>query len=171
MEAGSHDSLADQLLELQTIQEARVAAEEEARFSAAEEARRRAEAAAKQRREEEEARLLAEEEARLAVERAHRDEEERRVREARDAELRVQLQEEGKARTAQQERMLAHEKEIAAITAGEKAKIRARRMLIGGLVFAVVGSAAGYTFGVKPALERKAFEAESARQEQQLALE
>ena len=41
MEAGSHDSLADQLLELHGIQEALVAAQEEARFKAAEEARRR----------------------------------------------------------------------------------------------------------------------------------
>ena len=38
MEAGNHDSLADQLLELHTLQEARIAAEEEARFKAAEEA-------------------------------------------------------------------------------------------------------------------------------------
>ena len=36
MSAGSHDSLADQLLELQSIQEARVAAEEDTRLKAAE---------------------------------------------------------------------------------------------------------------------------------------
>ena len=67
--------------------------------------------------------------------------------------------------------MLAHDKEIAAISAGEKAKIRARRILVGGLMFVVIGSAAGYAFGVKPALERKALEAERARQEQGLAIE
>lgn len=171
MEAGSHDSLADQLLELQTLQEARIAAEEEARFKAAEDARRRDEAAAKQRREAEEARLRAEEGAHLAQERAQRDEEERRVREANESELRVQLQEQAKARGAEQQRMLEHEKDLAAITAVEKAKIRSRRMLIGGLVFIVLGSAAGYAFGVKPILERKALEAESARQAQALALE
>ena len=171
MEAGNHDSLADQLMELHSLQEARIAAEEEARFRAAEDARRRAEAAGQQRREEEEARLQAAEEARLAEERAQRDEAERRVRAGKDAELRVQLQEGAKARAAEQQRMLEHEKEIAAITAVEKAKIRVRRMLIGGLAFVVIGSAAGYAFGVKPALERKALEAESARQAQQLALE
>ena len=48
MDVGGHDSLADQLLELHSIQEARVAAEEEARLQAAEEARRRAEQAAEQ---------------------------------------------------------------------------------------------------------------------------
>jgi hypothetical protein len=67
--------------------------------------------------------------------------------------------------------MLEHEKELAAITAVEKAKIRTKRLVIGGLVFVVLGSAGGYAFGVKPALERKALEAERARQEQQLALE
>jgi len=48
MDAGRHDSLADQLMELHTLQEARIAAEEEARLKAAEDARRRAEAAAAQ---------------------------------------------------------------------------------------------------------------------------
>ena len=67
--------------------------------------------------------------------------------------------------------MLEHEKELAAITAVERAKIRTKRLVIGGLVFIVVGSAAGYAFGVKPALERKALEAESARQERQLAFD
>jgi len=83
----------------------------------------------------------------------------------------VQLQEQAKARAAEQQRTLEHEKEIAAITAVEKAKVRTKRLVIGGLVFIVVGSAAGYAFGVKPALEQKALEAESARQERQLALE
>jgi uncharacterized protein HemX len=67
--------------------------------------------------------------------------------------------------------MLEHEKEIAAITAVEKAKIRTKKMLIGGIVFVMVGAGAGYAFGVKPALERKALEAESARQAQELALD
>ena len=53
----------------------------------------------------------------------------------------------------------------------EKAKILTKRLVMGGLVFVVLGSGAGYAFGVKPALERKALEAESARQAQQLALE
>ena len=66
--------------------------------------------------------------------------------------------------------MLEHEKEMAAITAVERAKIRTRRMVIGGLVFVLLGSTGGYAFGVKPALERKALEAERARQAQQLAL-
>ena len=134
MEAGNHDSLADQLLELHTIQEARIAAEEEARFRAAEDARRRAEDAARKRREQDEARLRAEEETRLGVERAQREEEERRVREANESELRVQLQEQAKARAAEQQRVLEHEKELAAITAVEKAKIRSRRLVIGGLL-------------------------------------
>ena len=171
MEAGNHDSLADQLLELQTLQQARIAGEEEARLKAAEEARRRDEAAALRRREEEEARRRAEEETRLASERAVREEEERRVRAASEAELRVQLQEEAKARAAEQQRLLAHEKDMATITAVEKAKIRTKRLVIGGLAFVVIGSAAGYMFGVGPALERKALEAERARQGQQLALE
>jgi len=171
MEAGNHDSLADQLLELHTLQEARIAADEEERFKAAEDARRRDEAAARERREAEHARVRSEEEARMAQEREQRDEEERRVREANESQLRVQLQEQAKARAAEQQRMREHEKELAAITAVEKAKIRTKRLVIGGLVFMVVGSAAGYAFGVKPALEQKALDAESARQERQLALE
>jgi hypothetical protein len=94
-------------------------------------------------------------------------EEERRLREGKEAELRVELQEQAKARAPEQQRLLEHEKELAAITAVEKAKIRSRRLVIGGLVVMVVGSGAGYAFGVKPALERKALEAESARQAQE----
>ncbi|MGB5310975.1 MAG: hypothetical protein WBN38_02820, partial [Polyangiales bacterium] len=171
MDAGSHDSLANQLLELQSIQDARIAAEEEARLKAAEEARRREEAEAKRRREEEEARLAAEEEARLAAERAAREEEERRVREAKEAELRVQLEEQAKARAAEQERLLAHEKEIAAITAAERSKARNRKIAIGSMVAVLLAALGSYAFLIKPALERKALEAELARQEQQMALE
>jgi uncharacterized protein HemX len=39
------------------------------------------------------------------------------------------------------------------------------------LAFILIGGAAGYFFGVKPAIERKALEAERARQEQQLAVD
>jgi len=84
--------------------------------------------------------------------------------------FRVQLEEDAKARAAEQERLLAHEKELAAITAVEKAKIRSRRLVIGGVAFLLIGTAAAYLFGVKPALEQKALEAEHARQARELAL-
>ena len=165
------DSLTTQLRELESLQETRVREEEEARVQAAEEARRRQEEVTQRRLEEEEARRRAEEEARMAEEQAHREDEARRLQVEKDAELRVQLQEEAKARAAEQERLHAHEREMTAIQTVEKRKIRNRRILIGGLAFVVIGSAAGYVFGVKPALENKALEAERARQAQQLALE
>ena len=165
------DSLTAQLRELDSLQETRVREEEEARLKAAEEARRREEEAAQRRRDEEEARQRGEEEARMAEERARRDEEERRLRVEKEAELRVQLQEEAKARAAEQQRLLAHEKEMAAIQAVEKRKIRTKRIVVAGLAFVLIGGAGGYVFGVAPALEQKALEAERARQAQQLALQ
>ena len=163
------DSLADQLLELHNIQAARVVAAEEARLRAAEDARLRAEAEAKRRREEDDARLRAEEETRLAEERARQQEDELRTREAKQAELRVQLQEEAKARAAEQQRMLEHEKEMAAITAVERNKIRTRRIVAGGAVFLVLASLGAYAFVLKPALERQAMAEEMAKQEQRRA--
>ena len=50
MEVARHDSLADQLLELHTLQEERLVAEQEARAQAELEARQRAQAAAERRR-------------------------------------------------------------------------------------------------------------------------
>jgi type II secretory pathway component PulM len=91
------------------------------------------------------------------------------MREAKEGELRVQLQEEAKARAAEQQRMLAHEKEMASITAVEKAKIRARRMVMGGAVFMVLASLGVYAFVVRPALERQAMVEEMAKQEQRRA--
>jgi hypothetical protein len=169
MEAGGHDSLTDQLMELHSLQEARVAAEEEARLRAAEDARRREEAAARKRREEEEARLRAEQETRMAEEHARREEEERRFRAGREAELRVRLEEEAKARAAEQQRLLAHDKEIAAITAVEKNKIRMRRMALGGAAFILIAALGSYVFVVQPALERRALETELAVQAQRQA--
>jgi uncharacterized protein involved in exopolysaccharide biosynthesis len=60
---------------------------------------------------------------------------------------------------------------MAAIQVVEKRKIRTKRMVVAGLSFVLIGGAAGYMFGVKPALENKALEAERARQAQQLALD
>jgi type II secretory pathway component PulM len=105
----------------------------------------------------------------LAQERARQQEEELRTREAKQAELRVQLQEEAKARAAEQQRLLEHEKEMAAITAVERAKIRARRIIAGGAVFLVLASLGGYALVLKPALERQAMAEEMAKQEQRRA--
>jgi flagellar biosynthesis/type III secretory pathway M-ring protein FliF/YscJ len=65
--------------------------------------------------------------------------------------------------------MLAHEKEMAAITAVEKAKIRSRRVVLGGVVVILLGALGGYAFVVKPALDRQAMAEELAKQEQRRA--
>ncbi len=67
--------------------------------------------------------------------------------------------------------MLAHEKEIAAITAVERSKIRNRKIAIGSVVTILLAALGSYAFLIKPALEHKALEAELARQDQQMALE
>ena len=81
------------------------------------------------------------------------------------------MEQEAKARAAEQARLLEHEKELTAITAAENAKIRTRRIVIGSIVAILLGAVGSYAFLIKPALDRKAFEAERARQEQQMALE
>ena len=93
------------------------------------------------------------------------------MRSAKEAELRVHLEQEAKARAAEQERLLSHEKEMTAITAAERSKARNRKIAIGMAFGVVLASLGTYAFAIKPALERKALEAELARQEQQLALE
>jgi flagellar biosynthesis/type III secretory pathway M-ring protein FliF/YscJ len=76
-----------------------------------------------------------------------------------------------RARAAEQERLLAHEKEMAAITAVERSKTRNRKIAIGSVVAILLAVLGSYAFVIKPALEHKALEAERARQEQQMALE
>ncbi len=58
---------------------------------------------------------------------------------------------------------------MAAITAVERAKIRARRIIAGGAVFLVLASLGGYALVLKPALERQAMAEEMAKQEQRRA--
>ena len=65
--------------------------------------------------------------------------------------------------------MHAHEKELATITAVEKAKIRSHRIFAGGALFIVLAALGGYAFVVKPALEREAMAEEMAKQEQRRA--
>jgi hypothetical protein len=65
--------------------------------------------------------------------------------------------------------MLEHEKEMAAITAVERNKIRTRRIVAGGAVFLVLASLGAYAIVLKPALERQAMAEEMAKQEQRRA--
>jgi type IV secretory pathway VirB10-like protein len=65
--------------------------------------------------------------------------------------------------------MLEHEKEMAAITAVERNKIRTRRIVAGGAVFMVLASLGAYAFVLKPALEGQAMAEEMAKQEQRRA--
>ena len=143
------------LKELMDLEEDRIKDEEEERRRAEEEERRRKEEEERRKREEEEARLRAEEEARLAEERKKREEEERKKREKEEAEMRVRLEAEAKARAAEQQRLLEHEREMAAIKAKEKKGIHPG--IIVGLVVLLIGGAAGVYFGViKPEQERAA---------------
>jgi hypothetical protein len=87
-------------------------------------------------------------------------------REAKESELRVHLEEEARARSAEQERMLAHEKEIAAITAVERSKIRNRKIAIGSVVTILLAALGSYAFLIKPALEHKALEQKERAQEE-----
>ncbi|MGB5812267.1 MAG: hypothetical protein WBG86_17145 [Polyangiales bacterium] len=165
-----HDSLTAQLQELDSLQEARVREQEEARIRAAEEARRREDEAARLKREYEAEQQRQEEELRLREERARTEQEERRAREEEESQLRLQLEAERHAKAAQQQRELEHQREMAAINAIEKRKVRNKRLVVGGLVAILLGAAGGYMFGIRPAIERKSLEAEQARQAHELAL-
>jgi type II secretory pathway component PulM len=65
--------------------------------------------------------------------------------------------------------MLEHEKEMAAITAVERAKIRTRRIIAGAAVVLALASLGAYVFVLQPALERQEMAEEMAKQEQRRA--
>ena len=167
MEAARHDSLADQLIELHALEQARIATEEEARVQAAQEARRHAEAEARRRREEEEeARQRAEEQA-LATVQAQREAEERRALQTLEAELRANLEQEAQARAAEQQEQLQRQAEDTAGSAVDKAKVRTRQVTAGAMAI-VLAAAGAYGFIVRPAMQRQALELEVERQEAEL---
>jgi len=167
MEAARHDSLADQLLELHAIEEARTAAEEEARVQAALAARQREEAEARQRHEQEaEAQRRAEEQA-LAEARAQREAEERQALDALEADLRVKLEDEAQVRAAELQHQLERQTEATVSSGVEKAKVRTRQVMVAAIAIALIAAGA-YGFIVRPTMERQALELESARQEMQL---
>jgi hypothetical protein len=169
MEAARHDSLADQLLELHGLEEARVAGEEEARVAAALEARQREESEARRRHEEEqEARRCAKEQALLEA-RAQREAEERRALKVLEAEFRIKAKQEAQARAAELHHQLEREKEGTANTAVEKAKAHARWVTVGAIAIMLIATGA-YGFIVKPEMERQELEIASMRQEAQLLL-
>ncbi|MEM7136379.1 MAG: hypothetical protein AAF500_07370 [Myxococcota bacterium] len=169
-EATRHDSLTAQLRELDSLQEARVREEEEGRLKAAEEARRREAESARLRAEQADEARRAEAAARAREEQERREAEEQRLRAEREAALRVQLEAERESKVAEQERELEHSRQMAAIHAVERRKLRNKRIAIGGLITILLAAAGGYVFGVQPAIERKAREAELARQAQELAV-
>jgi fused signal recognition particle receptor len=167
MEAARHDSLADQLIELHALEQARIATEEEARVQAAQEARRHAEAEARRRREEEEeARQRAEEQA-LAKAQAQREAEERRALQTLEAELRANLEQEAQARVAEQQEQLQRQAEDTVGSAVDKAKVRTRQVAAGAMAI-MLAAAGAYGLIVRPAMQRQALELEVERQEAEL---
>lgn len=170
-DATRHDSLTAQLRELDSLQEARVREEEETRLRAAEEARRRDEEAARLRREQEEKARLREEEEQARQADARRNEEERQLRLRQEAALRLELEAKRQAQAEARQRELEHECEIAAIRLLQSRKVRNSRLAVGGLIAMLLAGSVGYVFGVQPAMERKALEAERARQAHELALD
>lgn len=159
-----HDSLADQLLELHALQEARITAEEEARVRAAEEARRREEAAAERRREAEEAERQRAEAQALAEARALREAEAQRALQAREAQLRIQLELEAKAQEAELRQALERETEARVKGAMATAHMWTRR-LAAIAVAVVVASVGVYAWVLRPELQRQQLRLEGTQQE------
>ena len=151
------------LKELMNLEEDRIQSEEEAQQQAQEEARARAEAEERRKRAEEEARIQAEADARAAEERAVREEAERKQRANEEAALRVRLEAEAKARAEEHQRLLEHEQQLAKHKASAKKGVHPGIIL--GLVGVLLVGALGSYFGVvKPGMERRAAEAQAARQ-------
>ena len=164
MEVARHDSLADQLLELHALEEARIAAEEEARVQAALEAQRRQEAeAGRRRQEEEEARRQAEEQA-LAEARAQQEAEDRRALQVLEAGLRTKLERQAQAHVAELEQQLERRTEAAVKSAVDKTKVRSR-WLMAGVIAVVLAAVGAYGFVIKPVMESQELEIARMRQE------
>ena len=167
MEVARHDSLADQLLELHALEEARIAAEEEARVQAALEAQRRQEAeAGRRRQEEEEARRQAEEQA-LAEARAQQEAEDRRALQVLEAGLRTKLERQAQAHVAELEQQLERRTEAAVKSAVDKTKVRSR-WLMAGVIAVVLAAVGAYGFVIKPVMESQELEIARMRQEMQV---
>lgn len=154
------DSVLFSLQELLKIEQDRVQEEQAAKVRAEAEAQRRAEDERARVRAEQEARVRAAEEQRRAEEKARLDAEDRRRREREEAELRIRLDQEQRTRELQQERLLAHERELAQLVVARQADRGTRGGLYAMIAAAVlcVGGGAGY-FGVfVPAQQRAARE-------------
>lgn len=154
------------LKELMGLQEDRIKQETEAKRKAEEEAIAAAQEQARREAEEVAARRRAEEEARMAEERRLQEQRDRADREKHEAELRVRLELEAKARAEEQERILEHERHLAALKVQEKS--RAWPKLVAASVAVVLSASLGFYFGVvKPAEERELRAKNLARQEAQ----
>jgi len=152
------------LRELMTLEEDRVRAEQEDHQRKIDDQRRAREDAERKRIEEEQARLRAEEDARMEVERKEREEIARREREREEVALRVKLETEQAARYQEQERLLAHEREIEAIRVRE-GKSRSKLIVslsLGALALVVVSAIAVYVGVIRPNQLEAAKRAEDA---------
>ncbi len=156
------------LRELMNLEEDRVREEEAERLRSEAAERERIAEEARRTQEEQEARLRAEEEARSAEERRIREDEERLLREREEAELRVRLEQEAREKADEHQRMLAHEKEIAAISAQQRKGVHPGLLAAAAmLVFAAFG---GAYFGIyRPAVEQQEAEALEAKMEAERA--
>jgi len=154
-----HDSLADQLLELQSIQEARIDAEEEARRAAVAEELRRQEAEAERLRQAAaEARRLAQEEAEAKA-RAAREAEDQMALQRLEADLRDRLKQEAEAREAELRRELEAELDARVQAAGVGATRRIRALVAGAVAIVLVAGGV-YAFVVAPELDARRFDVE-----------
>lgn len=150
------------LREIMQLEQDRVQEEEASRQRQEAEAQRRREELEARRRAEAAARVAEEQRLRDEEERRRRDEEERRRRDIEESELRIRYEAEARARAEDQERLLRHEREVAALAAQKRKGIHPGA--VAAVVLVLVGGSVGAYFGaVKPLIDRSAREAEVAR--------
>jgi hypothetical protein len=163
MEPARHDSLADQLLELHALEEARLVAEAQARAEAELEAKRREEAEAELRREQEEEARRREEEQALAEEQAKREAEERGALEGLEADLRRRLEQEAQAHEAELRHELERESK-ARVEEGLREAGKRTRLAMAGAALAVLVSVGVYGLVLGPRMEDQTLEIAGMRQ-------